>query len=150
MRRLIVVIIIILMCISCSESITGPTSKLEQIEIYYPKNNIEIVVEARNDTIVADWELIEGCSQYTAILHYDSTEVANPDSVSIFKNEFHTAPSRSVQSHTQEIFSGNNRQLLIVHPADFENLGDTIKVFWKIKCEYTNWSDIESFYVIKK
>ena len=146
----IMMVLAVIFTINCSEKITGLDPVLEQIEIYYPKDNIEIVVEARNDTIIADWERIEGCSQYTAILYYDSAEVAKPDSISIFKNEFHTAPSKSVQSHTQEIFVGYNRQLLVVHPSDFENLGDTIKVFWKIKCEDTDWSDIEKFYVVKK
>ena len=157
MKNLILIsIIVTLMLTGCSESITGPDWNIPDTPIInYPKDNIHISVEAEKDTIIADWEEIENCSRYYAIIHYDSIEVARPDSVSIFANEWHTAPANSVGMRTQQVFINGNKKMLIVYDGNFKYLGDTIKVFWKIKAEddtirglFSDWSNIESFYVV--
>lgn len=161
MKNLVFILMVIILMIGCSESVTGPDnpdeSKLDIPELIEPVLNEYI----DGDTIKLDWSSItdketedgeiEICGYFKCV-SWDSVFVVNYDPPN---NQVHDTVSFGfIEGSSGSIWIPASWCKIFIDSTDYAELGDTIKIFWKIKArassvmESGNWSNIESFHVV--
>lgn len=153
--------------VACSESVTGledPPDNPNESILDTPELVEPILGERVNgDTVKLDWSSIkdketddgeiEICGYFKCISN-DSVFVANynPPNNQIYD----TISFGFIEGNSGSIWIPASWCEIFLNLTDYINLGDTIKVFWKVKAraktvmDSGNWSDIEKFYIVKK
>ena len=163
MKKLILVLIFVFLMITCNESTTGPDDPDDPSE---PKLDTPELIEpilgeyVNGDTVRLDWSSvtdketddgeIEICGYFKCV-SYDSTFVANYDPQSSVRDSIYFG---YIEGSSGSIWVPASWCKIFTDSTDYIELGDTIKIFWKIKAraryvkDSGDWSNIESFYVV--
>jgi len=154
MKNLIFVLLILIL-IGCNS--TGPESKLDTPELESPINGEYI----KGDTIRLDWstindknideEEIQICGYFECVSS-DSAFIVNYNPANNLVHD--TICFNYIEGSSGSIWIPASWGKIVVDSTDYTILGDTIKIFWKVKARASSvmksgdWSDVESFYVL--